>query len=205
MTEPTLLTFPARPVNGGHLKYAPPKIGKWSYEPKYNGWRAILHAPTGVMWNRRGKRLTITSEFSKAVSLLKRTGCEWLDVEILERSHHLGRGTLIVLDLPSEKFPAAWLPYASRMTLLSEYLFQTGIADRLTCSRKPADEAVYIPPIYAEGEQEPVWQRLEEINCEWQCPFYEGLVAKRDDSLYPVQLNSPAQTTAAWVKHRFIK
>jgi hypothetical protein len=35
--------------------------------------------------------------------------------------------------------------------------------------------------------------------------FYEAFVAKRNDSLYPVQLNSPEQTTPTWMKHRFIK
>ena len=30
-------TYPARPINGGPLELAPPKPGRWYYEPKYNG------------------------------------------------------------------------------------------------------------------------------------------------------------------------
>jgi hypothetical protein len=35
------------------------------------------------------------------------------------------------------------------------------------------------------------------------CDFYEGLVAKQGDSLYPRQLRSPDQETTAWIKHRW--
>ncbi len=40
------VTYPARPINGGPLELAPPNPGRWCYEPKYNGWRALVHAPT---------------------------------------------------------------------------------------------------------------------------------------------------------------
>jgi ATP-dependent DNA ligase len=43
----SLPSYPARPLNGGPLELAPPKPGQWGYEPKYNGWRALVHAPTG--------------------------------------------------------------------------------------------------------------------------------------------------------------
>jgi hypothetical protein len=95
------ITYPARPINGGHLDRALPKVGEWSYEPKYNGWRAIIHVPSGTMWNRHGKLLSIAREFETALAILKRTGIEWLDVEALERRHALGRGSLIVLDWPT--------------------------------------------------------------------------------------------------------
>jgi ATP-dependent DNA ligase len=64
------LTYPARPVNGGHLKHALRKVGDWSYEPKYNGWRAVVHVPTSTMWNRHGERLTIAREFAPALATL---------------------------------------------------------------------------------------------------------------------------------------
>jgi hypothetical protein len=38
------LTYPARPINGGPLEWAPPKPGPWCYEPKYNA---------GVRWSMR--------------------------------------------------------------------------------------------------------------------------------------------------------
>ena len=38
MTVPPLLTFPARPIQGGRLDRAPPHRGLWFAEPKLNGW-----------------------------------------------------------------------------------------------------------------------------------------------------------------------
>ncbi|HEV7924441.1 MAG TPA: hypothetical protein VGR14_03755 [Verrucomicrobiae bacterium] len=204
MIEPTFLTYPARPINGGHLKYALPKVGQWSYEPKYNGWRGLLHVPTGAMWNRHGKRLSIASEFAKAAGKLKLTPFEWLDVEALHRRHRLGRGTLIVLD-PVMRPDLPPQPYTERVQLLYDYLVEPEWAECLPQGVKPADNAVYIPPVYGEGERDELWKQLQEVNKSLGCDFYEGLVAKRDDSLYPIQLNSPDQCTPTWMKHRFIK
>lgn len=92
------ITFPARPVNGGSLESASPKIGEWIYEAKYNGWRALVHAPSGTMFNRQGWELAIADEFKEALELLKASDFEWLDCEALERRNKIGRGTLIVLD-----------------------------------------------------------------------------------------------------------
>ena len=33
---PTLISFPARPIQGGKLERAPKKTGLWFAEPKYN-------------------------------------------------------------------------------------------------------------------------------------------------------------------------
>src|SRR5437762_1954140 len=100
-------TYPARPINGGPLDKAPPKFGEWYYEPKYNGWRALVHVPTGTMFNRKGERLSIQKEFTGAIEELQEINhqvcrIEWLDCEALERRHNIGRGMLIVLDLPDE-------------------------------------------------------------------------------------------------------
>ena len=64
-------TYPARPLNGGPLERALPKPGQWHYEPKYNGWRALVHAPSGTMFNRYGQRLTIQREFATALAALR--------------------------------------------------------------------------------------------------------------------------------------
>jgi hypothetical protein len=100
-------SYPARPLNGGPLELAPPKPGQWSYEPKYNGWRALVHAPTGSMFNRRGQPLSIAGEFGRALERLRAAvvrvngrAVEWFDCEALDRRHALGRGTLLVFDLP---------------------------------------------------------------------------------------------------------
>src|SRR6266496_729948 len=92
------ITYPARPVNGGPLDNALPKHGVWLYEPKYNGWRTLVHVESGTMFNRKGERLSISAEFRPALTKLQRTPFEWLDCEALERRHGLGQGSLIVFD-----------------------------------------------------------------------------------------------------------
>ena len=56
------ITFPARPVNGGRFELAPAKRGEWSVEPKLNGWRVLVHAPTMTAFTRHGERLSIAKE-----------------------------------------------------------------------------------------------------------------------------------------------
>ena len=70
MTVPALITYPARPIQGGRLELAPPKRGLWYAEPKLNGWRALIHTPTGTMWNRHGAMLTIADCFRPALAAL---------------------------------------------------------------------------------------------------------------------------------------
>ena len=99
------LTFPARPIQGGRLELAPPKRGLWFAEPKLNGWRALIHTPTGTVWNRHGTPLTIAECFRPALAALAKLasrGLVWADCEALERRHNLGRGTLVVLDVIPE-------------------------------------------------------------------------------------------------------
>jgi len=36
------------------------------------------------------------------------------------------------------------------------------------------------------------------------CDFFEGVVMKRADSPYPVQLRSATEEFRGWVKHRFL-
>src|SRR5208283_474817 len=105
-------TFPARPINGGPLTTALPKSGEWFYEPKYNGWRALVHVATGAMFNRKLEPLTIAGEFKDALhqlcSTLDADAFKWADCESLERRHGLGRGTLIILDVvPEPAFASA--------------------------------------------------------------------------------------------------
>ena len=50
---PSLISYAARPIQGGKLDRAPKKIGLWYTEPKYNGWRAVVHWPSGARTFRR--------------------------------------------------------------------------------------------------------------------------------------------------------
>jgi ATP-dependent DNA ligase len=196
-------TYPARPINGGSMERALPKTGQWRYEPKYNGWRALVHAPSGSMFNRHGERLTIEREFAAALALLKAVQItvgadvvEWFDCEALDRCHGLGRGTLIVFDFI---VPGSQEPYVERTAKLAQSL--------------PVHEYTAAPQAaraYAVAAAAPsnlsaleFYRTLKQLNHQWKCPFYEGLVAKRADSLYPVQLRSPTLEFAGWVKHRW--
>jgi hypothetical protein len=99
------ITFPARPLNGGRFGLVCKKpIYFWS--PKFNGWRAIVHAPTGTMFNRHGEELSIIGEFTEPLENLRRSAIDWLDCEALERRHEIGRGSLIMLDAIVPKLTA---------------------------------------------------------------------------------------------------
>lgn len=187
----TPLTYPARPINGGPLDKAPPKTGDWVYEPKYNGWRTLIHVPTGTMFNRHGEPLSIAGEFATALRELQRAPFEWLDCEGLERRHQRGRGTLIVLDA----------------VMHGTYRERRGwLEDQFKAEPGPwfiGDASAYIPATVTTEDAPKAWDILQLRNRETGCEFYEGLVAKRADSRYPIQLRRADETFPFWVKHRW--
>ncbi len=204
-------SYPARPINGGALEHAGPKIGRWFVEPKYNGWRALVHVPTGAMFNRHGKRLTIEKEFASALNVL-RDCCgnivEWLDCEALERRHGIGRGTLIVFD---------FLPLSDRSFTYEERRHHLGDLPVLPITEQPAHHHACLAPAWEEGGRprrhgtgnaESLWHDLPEINRTWNTTglseFYEGIVMKRADSPYPMQFRSADTETPHWMKHRWM-
>lgn len=193
-----LITYPARPVNGGPLPKARPKPGLWFYEPKYNGWRTIVHAPSGTMFNRHGQALTINAEFATALAALRYLRLEWLDCEALERRHAIGRGSLIVLDYIPVTDPKS--TYGQRR----EFLERDGCAiPHLGPHDLVPDNTIRLStrlaPVYAPK----LWDDLQSANKVLGCDFYEGLVAKRADSLYPLQLRNSSEEFPGWMKHRW--
>jgi hypothetical protein len=215
------LTYPARPVNGGPFDKARAKVGgPWFYEPKYNGWRAVVHVPTGTMFNRQGHTLSIAGEFAAALDKLKSSPFEWLDCEALDRRHGLGRGSLVVLDQPGNP-----LPYAGRLDSLWGHLVEPLLATVLESistdavaglpstatevlnlhTRRPEPDSLYVPAAFTDRQAREVWRKklMQQVNANLGCDFYEGLVAKRGDSCYPVQLRSPDEEFPAWIKHRW--
>ena len=206
MTPPALLTFPARPIQGGRLELAPPKRGLWFAEPKLNGWRALIHTPTGTMWNRHGALLTIADCFRPALASLAKLashGLVWADCEALERRHNLGRGTLVVLDvIPEIGTPS----YEQRRALLESLLPCDPVFDGDTSRRVPGGAVVLTPTRRADSHADALafYQRLREANRALGCDFFEGVVMKRADSIYPVQLRFATEEFRGWVKHRFL-
>lgn len=204
---PPLLTYPARPIQGGRLELAPPKRGMWLAEPKFNGWRALVHTPSGTMWNRHGKRLTIARCFTDALDELRDLADEgliWADCEALERRHDIARGTLIVLDaIPAD--PQFTPGYAERRQFLESLRipqepFSSGLHDGdeppllLTTSLLACDP----------NESLAFYHALRQANNILRAEFFEGIVMKRADAPYPVQLRSPTEECPAMIKHRFI-
>ena len=206
MKIPALITYPARPIQGGRLELAPPKRGLWYAEPKLNGWRALIHTPTGTMWNRHGALLTIADCFRPALGALAKLagrGLVWADCEALERRHDLGRGTLVVLDgVPKSGTPR----YEERRATLESLLPTDTVFSGDTSRPVPCGVVVLTPTIRADSHSDALafYQRLRDANRALRCDFFEGLVMKRADSSYPVQLRSATQAFRSWVKHRFL-
>ena len=48
------------------------------------------------------------------------------------------------------------------------------------------------------------YQRLRDANRVLRCDFFEGVVMKRADAAYPVQLRSSTEEFRGWSKHRFL-
>lgn len=206
MNVPELITYPARPIQGGRLELAPPKRGMWYAEPKLNGWRALIHTPTGTMWNRHGTLLTIADCFRPALAMLSKLvnrGLVWADCEALERRHNLGRGTLVVLDLVTE---SSTPDYMQRRALLEALLPTDEVFSGNTTRPVPCGIASLAPTHRAGSHADALafYRRLRAANRALGCDFFEGLVMKRADSAYPVQLRSPTEEYRGWVKHRFL-
>ena len=206
MTAPPLLTFPARPIQGGRLDLAPPKRGLWFAEPKLNGWRALIHTPTGTMWNRHGTLLTIADSFRPALAAmanLASRGLVWADCEALERRHNLGRGTLVGLDVSPESGAPS---YEQRRAILESLLPRDPVFDGDTSRPVPCGAVVLTPARRVDSHADALayYQRLRVANRAMGCDFFEGVVMKRADSPYPVQLRSATEEFRGWVKHRFL-
>ena len=195
-------SYPARPINGGRLELAPLKPGQWCYEPKYNGWRTLVHAPTGSMFNRYGQPLSISAEFGSALQCLRKivlrageTAVEWFDCEALDRRHALGRGALLVFDY----LTTVGAPWLQRKEILAQALHGHDYR------QVPLPEALYRVPAHDPAQIDPqeLYGQLRQLNALWGCQFYEGLVAKRTTDAYPLQLRSPHLEFVGWVKHRW--
>ena len=200
---PSPISYPARPIQGGKLDRAPKKIGLWYAEPKYNGWRAVVHCPSGAMWSRHGGRLSIAGEFDAALRELKKLserGLIWADCEAMERRHNVGRRSLIVLDwIPDSGSPT----YEERRSFLEQFL----PLERMSLGEGTMPEdSVLLAPSIAEtnGQALQLYRSLEAINRSVLTDVFEGVVMKRAVSAYPVQLRSPDEKCRFWQKHRFL-
>jgi len=188
------ISYPARPLNGGALDVALPKRGDWRAEPKYNGWRALVHVPTGAMFNRQLERLSIEKEFASAVAQASRLSLpEWIDCEALDRRHNIGRGSLILLDLI-----VPTLTYTQRREQLAALDLPSPFTPGMFLPG-----SLYLAPSYPNHEAEALYWSLQQVNAGAGCDFYEGIVCKRAERPYPIQRISASRETADWIKHRW--
>jgi len=200
--------YPARPVNGGPLPKALQKSGDWTLEGKYNGWRAWVHNPTGAMFNRKLEPLSITHEFKPSLAKLHSLPWEWTDVEALERRHNIGCGSLILLDyLPANPEEI----YTARKSFIHLCCVVVGgIEVHKELNLPIANDRVYLPMTWRclpESSLQ-LWEILQQCNTALgggrnAIPFWEGIVAKRNDSIYPRQRRNAELDFPFWMKHRW--
>jgi len=129
-------------------------------------------------------------------------GLVWADCEALERRHNLGRGTLVVLDvIPESSAPT----YEQRRAMLESLLPTDAVFSGDTSRDVPCGAVVLTPMLRVDHANAlAFYQRLRSANRALGCDFFEGVVMKRADSAYPMQLRSATEEFRRWVKHRFL-
>jgi hypothetical protein len=202
------ICYPPAPLNGGPLQDAPAKVGSWVWQPKVDDWRAVLHRPSRTVWNQYGQPSSISGKFTVALEYLAllpgADNCfEWLDVGMMENRHDLMRGCIIVLDLIE-----AGLTFNQRRGLLRRVLptLPFDVSRLLAETGGQVRDSVYLISQWdncedrADALKKEAW--LQNENTIIGHKFYEGLVAKKRDSLYTFG-RKPKQKVADWIKHRF--
>ena len=206
-------SYPARPTKGGvpmGIAWKKMNHDDVLYTPKYNGWRVLLHVPTGMCYNRQLERLTIAEEFKDAIYTIQKCcpeDIEWLDCEGLERRHGIGRGTLMVLDfIPTPVVQhdfSNWkegISYEDRQSVLAVAMHKLPIKEHYS---KPDNDSAYLLPTFDRHDVEAVNNELQHLNEKWDAEFYEGWVGVKAKSKYPIQLVSAEKKASTWMKHRW--
>lgn len=208
----TIPLYPARPVNGGNYMGAPPKIGRWAYEPKINGWRGLLCLETGTLWNRKGELSTLrqdgdyTDAITEALIHFVDISSGYLDIEILGRRNNVLKGHVAVLDLitTDDTYSVRRHEIVKRLPLLNMEFDP----DEMNADYDPHPRVFALPilgfsDVADERKLDHWWAYMRTFNAVHGVEFFEGFVAKRMDSRYPSQTESPSKEFPGWVKHRF--
>jgi hypothetical protein len=149
----------------------------------------------------------LTSRFRALRVTLDAGAFEWADCEALERRHNIGRGSLVVLDvIPEHEWRAA--SYTARREWLENVLPIYDLNPRGQSGSDFGENSIGLAPNDLTPCAE-LWHDLQQINkvvnptASPLCGFYEGVVMKRKNAAYPMQLRSDKQETANWIKHRW--
>jgi hypothetical protein len=194
-----MLTYPARPINGGPPHLRRPLHGQWIAQPKFNGWRALVHLPADgtrnpVVWNRHGEPLSIRDAFAAPLhdAQMRFPLDTWLDCEALERRGTV-TGTLVILD---------WIIPALNWTGRKARLLEAAAAILLPWDAPPTANRLLLTDEIP-GDPTRACASFAAANTTAGETLFEGFVCKRTDSFYPIQTRSSTQTFSFWVKHRF--
>ncbi len=212
-----IATIPTRPIalppaalNGGPLDSAPLKVGKWVWQPKIDDRRVVIHRPSRTIWNQYGK-LSVAQDsgkFEQALDKLQDWPCfafngistEWLDAGLMEYRHDMMRGSIVVFDLMSvgthQQRRAALEPIAVPLPWALDLV-----------DKESANNGVFLIPQFEfaipnEDDGLVLYGMCHKQNEALRRIFYEGVVAKKADSLYPM-FQRAKTTTPNWIKHRF--
>ena len=117
--------------------------------------------------------------------------------------HEAGEVHGVVVDVVPESGTPS---YEQKRALLESLVATDAVFSGDTSRVVPCGAVVLTPPIRADSHVEALayYQRLREANRALGCAFFEGVVMKRADSLYPVQVRSGTEEFRGWVKHRFL-
>jgi len=218
-----LICYPPAPLNGGRLESAPPKVGEWVWQPKVDDRRVVIHAPSQTIWNQYGA-LSVGNKdkFKFQIALDVITAAwkqlpylEWFDAGLMEYRHDMMRGCIVIFDLICRP-----LIYTRRRELLnSAFQILPSYISKKLGDNKPIRDSVFLIPEYVEYDDviSPsggyfdsqissfplnAQEYLQAENARIGKKFYEGLVAKKIDSLYYFGVCAK-EKTPDWIKHRF--
>lgn len=203
------ITYPMRPTSGGPLHLRQPYDDAWRLEPKLNGERLVVHVDyesgTSTVWNRQGRLSSHRSIWEKAmhrlVQITRESFITWWDCEGLGLRHAVGRGTLILLDwIPST--PDVHPAWAQRKAFLASLAWDRSHVTPWSGHLVNADRLTVLPD-WNDAEARTAIVAMQAQNAQCGAELYEGVVAKRKDSRYPIQLRSPDETNPYWIKHRW--
>lgn len=208
------ITYPAAPRNGGPV-FRQPLRGEWDVMPKYNEWRGLAHVKSRTVWNNNLELSTM--QIPHFWEYAEKTPFQWLDIGMFgKRCKELPLdGAVAVFDWVPVS-PAADTQWKVRHELITKW-FNT-----LPLDQVPKPGQIFTPEILrvtprrfgacdqsngkVGGDMPSLVEAYARGLKEWskdKFDLVEGIILKRTDSRYPIQLVGPKRKTDDWIKHRW--
>lgn len=221
-----MITYPARPTNGGCLTRVNTRVG-WGYRPKLDGSRVLMDVAELMAFNRQGDRYSKEAElpWKSCEYIAQKLDVRYLDVEHLVKHKH-NKGKIALLDTPErdEATFSSFLAVCKYKLDPPDYDFGLDPymavcrADTMfgfeTVSGFPRLDVVLLPCFECNEEEDvplirSMWDGMRNWATELMkkngetTPYVEGMVGVKLDSPYPLQIRSSREKTPDWVKHRY--